>query len=187
IALMRDPVLARLGAIAAVSFGFSVILGNWVVTLLERADGLGRIEAGAIGSLILIMGIVGRPAGGALVRVSPELAPRMMAGSFLLGASGVALLSLSAEVSLDVVGAAAVGLAAGIPFGATMAGATRAYPRAAGAAVGAMNTYPVLTIVCGAPLVGLTFGLPGHGRIGFGVVAALWLCALAVIPRLRLR
>ncbi|MDQ6729536.1 MAG: MFS transporter, partial [Actinomycetota bacterium] len=187
IGLMRDPVLARLGAIAAVSFGFSVILGNWVVTLLERTEGLGRIEAGAIGSLILIMGIVGRPAGGALVRVSPELASWMMAASFLLGAAGVALLSLTADLSLDVVGAAAVGLAAGIPFGATMAGATRAYPHAAGAAVGAMNTYPVLTIVCGAPLVGLTFGLPGHGRIGFGVVAALWLGALAVIPRQRLR
>lgn len=64
-----------------------------------------------------------------------------------------------------------------------MAGAARAHPEAAGAAVGAMNVYPVLTIVAGAPLLGASFGLPGHGRIGFVVVAALWLAALAVIPR----
>jgi hypothetical protein len=49
-----------------------------------------------------------------------------------------------------------------------------------------MNTYPVMTIVCGAPLVGLAFDLPGDGRFGFAVLAALWLSALALLPRLRI-
>jgi ABC-type nitrate/sulfonate/bicarbonate transport system permease component len=96
------------------------------------------------------------------------------------------LVALSAGRGLDVVAAALIGLAAGIPFGVTMAGSTRAYPDAAGTAIGAMNTYPVLAIVCGTPLAGLTFSLPGNGRIGFAVIAALWVAALATLPRLRI-
>jgi MFS family permease len=185
LALLSDRRLARLGMIACVSFGFSVILGNWVVTLLERTGGLARGTAGAIGSLLLLLGIVGRPAGGLLVRAFPRLTRRTLAASFVVGAAGTVLVALSLGRAADTVGAALAGLAAGIPFGATVAGATRAYPSAAGAAVGAMNTYPVVAIVCGAPLVGLSFGLPGNGRIGFAALAALWLSAVALLPRLR--
>ncbi len=183
-ALLTDPAVVRLGLISSVSFGFSVILGNWVVTLLERAGGLSRATAGAIGSLILLIGILGRPAGGLLTRSRPRVARRALAISFLGGALGIALLVLSLGVAVDGLGAAVIGLSAGIPFGVTMAGATRAHPQAAGAAVGAMNTYPVLAIVCGTPLVGLTFSLPGEGRIGFVVLAALWVSASALLPRL---
>lgn len=181
--LMEDPRLARLGAVSAVSFGFSVVLGNWVVTLLERNGGLSRGTAGAIGSLILILGIVGRPAGGVIVRARPAAARRAIAAAFLAGTAGVVVLVLAPSGLLDGLAAGLVGLAAGIPFGATVAGAVESYPQAAGAAVGAMNVYPVLTIVAGAPLVGLSFGLPGDGRIGFGVLAAVWVAALRVIPR----
>jgi MFS transporter, NNP family, nitrate/nitrite transporter len=185
--LVADRVLARLGAVSSVSFGFSVILGAWVVTLLERNGGLGRGSAGAIGSLILVLAIVGRPLGGILTRALPRLTWPAVAASFILGAAGTILLALALDPGLDALGAGLAGLAAGVPFGATVVGAARAYPTAAGTAVGAMNTYPVLTIVCGAPLVGLTFSLPGDGRIGFVVLAGLWLAALAVIPwRLRL-
>jgi MFS family permease len=185
-ALMADRRLMRLGLISSVSFGFSVILGNWVVTLLERTGGLARGTAGAIGSLLLLLGIVGRPAGGLLVRAFPRLTRRTLAASFLAGALGTAVITLSLGAGADTVAAALAGLAAGIPFGVTVSGAARAYPDAGGAAVGAMNTYPVITIVCGAPLVGLAFGLPGHGRIGFAVLAALWLCAIAILGGLEL-
>jgi len=185
--LLADPTLARLGGVSAVSFGFSVILGAWVVTLLERAGGLRRGAAGAIGSLILVLAIVGRPLGGLLARALPGATWLVVGGSFLAGAAATALLALVPGPGFDALAAAVAGLAAGIPFGATVAGSARAYPAAAGAAVGAMNTYPVLAIVCGAPLLGLTFSLPGNGRIGFAALAALWLAALAVIPwRLRL-
>jgi len=42
----------------------------------------------------------------------------------------------------------------------------------------------VLAIVCGAPLVGLTFSLTGRGRIGFAVLAAMWSGALLVLKGL---
>jgi predicted MFS family arabinose efflux permease len=180
--LLSDRRLIRLGLIASVSFGFSVILGNWVVTLLERTGGYHKAAAGAIGSLILILGIVGRPTGGILVRALPQATWRVLAASFALGALGTALLTISAGRVPDVLGAVLAGLAAGLPFGATMAGASAAYPSAPGAAVGAMNTYPVIVIVAGAPLIGLTFSLPGHGRIGVGLLAALWACAILAIP-----
>ncbi len=182
-ALLADRTLAQLGAMSSVSFGFSVILGNWVVTLLERTEGLSRGTAGAIGSLLLILAIAGRPAGGILARSLPHAVWRAVAFSFAAVALGTALLALSLSGVVDVAGAALAGLAAGIPFGATLVGATRIYPHAAGAAVGAMNIYPILVIVCGAPLVGLTFSLPGEGRIGFAALAALSLAAIAAIPR----
>lgn len=184
--LLRDPMIARLGAVSAVSFGFSVILGNWIVTLLERTAGYGEGAAGATGSLILILGILGRPAGGALTRSRPGQTWRIVTISFATGAIGTALLASSSGHLLDAAAAILIGLSAGIPFGATIVGAAQAYPRAAGVAVGAMNTYPVLMIVLGAPLLGLTFGLPGNGRIGFLVLAAVWLATIVVIPR-RLR
>ena len=185
--LLADRRLIRLGAVSAVSFGFSVIIGNWVVTLLERHAGLSRGAAGAVGSLILLLGIVSRPAGGMLARARSATTWRAVAVSFLVGALGTALLSASVSVPLDVLGTALVGMAVGIPFGATVAGAARVYPNASGAAVGAMNSYPVLAIVAGTPLVGLTFSMPGDGRIGFAALAILWAGAVAVIPyRLRL-
>jgi MFS transporter, NNP family, nitrate/nitrite transporter len=183
-ALMADRQLARLGALSTVSFGFSVILGAWVVTLLERHDGLHAGPAGAIGSLILLMGIVGRPAGGILVRAHPHLTRPMLAASFVAGSVGTVVLFVAPGTAGDAAAAAVIGAAAGIPFGFTISAATRARPQAAGAAVGAMNIYPVLAIVCGAPLVGLTFSLTGGGRIGFAVVAALWASATLVLKGL---
>jgi hypothetical protein len=48
-----------------------------------------------------------------------------------------------------------------------------------------MNTYPVATIVVGAPLVGLTF-LGGHGgQAGFIAVAVLWAAAALAVPKAR--
>ena len=74
---------------------------------------------------------------------------------------------------LAVLGAAAVGLAAGIPFAPAFAGAARLRPDAPGAAVGFVNMAAAVTILVGTPLLGLSFSLPGDGRIGFVVIAGL--------------
>jgi uncharacterized membrane protein YhaH (DUF805 family) len=42
-----------------------------------------------------------------------------------------------------------------------------------------------VTILVATPLFGLTFSLPGEGRIGFLVVAVLWAATALVVPRLR--
>jgi MFS-type transporter involved in bile tolerance (Atg22 family) len=48
-----------------------------------------------------------------------------------------------------------------------------------------VNMAANLLIVVATPLVGLSFALPGDGRLGFVVTAALWLAAVLVVPTVR--
>ena len=177
---VRDRHLYRLAAIHAFSFGFSVIVGNWVVTLLEH-HGQSKGAAAAVGSLTLLLGAVTRVAGGPLLR-RPD-AHRWIAGSLVIGGAASVALALPLPLAGYVAAAAVLGLAAGVPYAKVFTGAAAARPDAPGAAVGFVNAWPSLAIVAGAPLVGLTFSLPGDGRIGFlalGILAAL---AALVTPR----
>jgi MFS family permease len=176
-ATVRDRRLLPLGAWHAASFGLSVVLGNWTVTLLHRAGGVSEATAGLAGGLILFLGVVSRPAGGRLID-----RPALVRASFLVSAAGTVALAVASPFALAVVGAALVGLAAGIPFAPSFAGAARVRPDAPGAAVGLVNMVAAVTILVGTPLLGLTFSLPGDGRIGFAVVAALCLATVAVRP-----
>jgi nitrate/nitrite transporter NarK len=172
----RDPRLVRFAVMHSASFGFSVVIGNWVVTLLERAGDVSSRVAGVAGALTLLLGIVTRPLGGRWTGRR-----RLLAASFLAGGSGTLLLAVATPLPLAVAAAAVVGLAAGVPFAPAFAGAARARPEAPGAAVGLVNMAAAVTIVVATPLVGLSFSLPGDGRIGIVVVGLLWaLAALSV-------
>ena len=176
----RDPTLYRFAAIHAMSFGFSVVIGNTVVTLLEH-HGHSKRAAAIAGSLTLLLGFFTRVAGGALLRRSD--APRWIEGSLVLGGLGAVALALPLPYGVLVVAAALVGLAAGLPFAMAFTGAARARPDAPGAAVGFINAWASLVIVAGTPLVGLTFSLPGDGRIGFVAIGALAVLAALATPR----
>lgn len=175
---LRDRRLVPLAVMHAASFGGSVILGNWIVTLLHRAGGDSEHVAGIVGALILGVGIVSRPLGG---RLSHHVA--LLRVSFLVGGAAVALLAVARPLPLAIAAAFVVGLAAGLPFAPAFAGAARVRPDAPGAAVGLVNMAAAVTILVGTPLVGLSFSLPGDGRIGFVVVAVLWAAAAAAVPR----
>jgi MFS family permease len=170
-----DRRLLPLGAIHAASFGLSVVLGNWVVTLLHRAGGVSEHAAGLAGGLVLFLGLGSRPLGGRLVDRSAWIR-----ASFLVSAIGTAILAVASPFGLAVAGAALVGIAAGIPFAPAFAGAARVRPDAPAAAVGLVNMVAAVTILAGTPLLGLSFSLPGEGRIGFAVVAALCLATVLV-------
>ena len=179
---VTDPLIARLGVVHSASFAFSVIAGNWVVTLLTRQLGLSYRGAGLAGALTLVLGIGGRPLGGWTVRRFPARSRVVIAGSLALGGLAMLTLALSSSLALDVLAAAVLGLAAGVPFGACVDAAARTFPRAPGEAVGAMNLYAVTAIILGTPLVGATFSLPGAGRIGFAALAVLTGAAIAAVP-----
>jgi MFS family permease len=169
----RDRRLYRLAAVHAMSFGFSVVIGNTVVTLLEH-HGHSKRSAAIAGSLTLLLGFFTRIAGGPLLRRRD--ASRWVAVSLVLGGAGAIALALPLPYAVLVAVAAVVGLAAGTPFAMAFTGAAHARPDSPGAAVGFVNAWASLVIVAGTPLVGLTFSLPGDGRIGFfaiGIVAAL--------------
>lgn len=179
---VRDRRLHRLAAIHSLSFGFSVIVGNWVVTLLEH-HGQPKGAAAAAGSLTLLLGFFTRIAGGPLLRRHD--AHRFVAASLVLGGVGCAVLALPVPLAVLVAAAGLVGLATGLPFATVFVGSAVARPDAPGAAIGFVNAFASLTIVVGTPLVGLTFSLPGDGRIGFVVLAALAALAAVVTPRTR--
>ncbi len=180
--LWLDGRLWRFGLVHAASFGLSVLIGDWVVTLLERAGGLSSGLAGAIGSLTLLLGIATRPWGGALARRRPDAIVRAVAWSFVAGAVGTAVLVAAKPLPLALAASAVVGLAAGVPFAYAFSGAAAARPDAPAAAVGFVNMIPATAILVGNPLLGLGFSAPGEGRIGFSAVALLWLAALGALP-----
>jgi MFS family permease len=172
---IADRRLLPLAAWHAGSFGLSVVLGNWVVTLLHRAGGVSDQAAGVAGGLVLFLGLLSRPLGGRLAD-----RPGVVRSSFLVSAAGAAALAVATPLPLAVLGAIAVGLAAGIPFAPAFAGAARLRPDAPGAAIGLVNMAAAVTILVGTPLLGLSFSLPGDGRIGFAAIAALCLATAAV-------
>jgi MFS family permease len=176
----RDRLLYRLAAIHAASFGFSVVIGNWVVTLLEH-HGHSKGVAAAAGSLTLLLGFFTRVAGGPLLK-RPD-ASRWVAGSLVVAGLGAVALALPLPLAALVAAAAVVGLASGVPFAMAFTGAAAARPDSPGAAVGFVNGWAALAIVAGAPLVGLTFSLPGDGRIGFVVLGCLAAVAALATPR----
>ena len=180
--IVRDRRLYPLAVAHTASFGLSVIVGVWAVSLLQHDD-YGRRLAGLIAALTLLGGLVTRPIGGRLLQRRPELAIRLVGASMLVGAAGTVLLLLDVPVAVRVAGAALLGLAAGIPFAPAFAGAQVTRPDAPAAAIGFINSCATLLIVVGTPLVGVTFGLTGHGRAGFVALAVGWALAfLAVRP-----
>lgn len=163
------------------SFGLSVIAGNWIAPLL-RHDGLSRGAAAGVGAMTLLGGLVTRPLAGIVVRRRPGSAGALLATSTLCGTAGTAVLALPVPAAALAVAAAALGLAAGVPFALAFRGAQRLVPHAPAAAVGAVNSAATFAILALTPLVGLTFSLPGHGRIGFAALAAGWAAAAAALP-----
>jgi MFS transporter, NNP family, nitrate/nitrite transporter len=168
--------LVRLGLLHGATFGLSVVAANWIVPLLER-HGEPRATAAALGSLLLLGGLVTRPLGGFVATNRAVLVAALIAGS-----SAFAVLALPVPLAPLALAAAVAGLAAGLPFAAVFAGAQRARPDAPGAAIGFVNSWAIGAIVAGTPLLGLTFSLPGDGRLGFACLAALWAAAVVTVP-----
>ncbi len=181
--LWTDGRLLRLGIVHTATFGLSILIGNWVVTLLERAGGLSSGAAGLVGSLTLLLGIGSRPLGGWLLRGHPEWTGRIVLGSIAGGAAGTVALLAARPLGLAIAASAVIGIASGLPFAYVFNAAPRVRPDAPAAAIGVVNTYAIAVILVGNPLLGLSFSLPGEGRIGFAAIAALWLVALVAVRR----
>ena len=182
-ALLRDRRLDRLAVAHMASLGLNAVVANWAVTLLTRAGGYSLAVAGVASALTLAAGIVGRPLGGWLARRDPARGRALVAASLGAGSAGTALLLPAGPLALVFAACALVGFGAGLAFAPVFAAAAALRPAGPGAAVGLVNMAGNLVIVAGTPLLGLSFALPGDGRAGFAVVAALWAAALLALPR----
>ena len=180
-ALVRDGALLRLAVVFAGSFGLSVVIANWVVTLLEGDARLRPETAGAIGALTLVLGAFSRPLGGWLLHHGPDRMREWIVVAATVGAIGTLALT-SGSVAVALLGAMFVGLAAGIPFAMSFTGATHLHPEAPATAVGLVNGTGALTILVGVPLVGVAFA-HDLGTWAFAAMAALWLATTLALPR----
>jgi hypothetical protein len=180
LAVVGDRRLRPLAVLHTCSFGLSIVAGAWITSLLTR-HGMGHRSAAVVGALVLLLGGLTRPLGGALGLRALGAAWASLA----VGAAGCALLAAPVPAAALAVGAVVAGLAAGMPFAPAIGTAQRLRADAPAAAVGVVNGFANLVILVLTPLIGLTFSLPGDGRIGFGVLAVLWasgLLALRLAP-----
>ena len=183
--LASDGRLRRLAVVFAASFGLSVVIANWVVTLLERETSASSEAAGLIGALTLVLGIVSRPLGGWILARHPSRVRGAIVAAALAGAAGALMLATGSR-SLAVVGALVVGLAAGISFAPAFSGAAALHPGAPATAIGFVNATGALTILAGTALAGVAFAAD-RGVEAFVVLAALWAASALATPAPRSR
>ena len=170
--LAADTHLLRLAVVFAASFGLSVVVANWVVTLLERETSLSSTAAGAIGALTLVLGVVSRPLGGWILARRPRHVRGATAGAALLGAAGTLALA-SGSLPLAALGAVLVGLCSGVSFAPAFTGAATLHPGGPATAIGFVNSAGALTIVVGSALVGAAFAAD-LGTWAFLALAGIW-------------
>jgi MFS family permease len=180
--VIGDRRLWPLAAVQIATFGLSVVAGNWVVTLLEH-EGHGRSISGVVGGLVLFAGVATRPLGGLVVRRDRRSAWRLVASSLIVGSAGALVLAAAPPLWVAALAALAVGLAAGFPFAAVFDMTLRIRADAPAAAVGFVNGAAVLVILVCTPLAGLTFSLPGDGRLAFLAIGLAWATALLAVGR----
>lgn len=180
--LLRDRRLLRLSAMNLASAGFPPIVSAWVVTLLVEAGGFSTAKAGAVGSLSLLGMIVSRPIAGWIVHRRPRYVVPGLIASSLLGAGGTVMLAFVGPLWLAILGSAFVGFGTGVPWTYVFQQAPLVRPEASGAALAVVNMTPLVIAITGIPLIGLTFDMPGDGRIGFLALAGVWMLLLLVRP-----
>ena len=98
--MLLAPQLWLLGIAQMATFGISVVVGSWVVIVLTKALKVPATQAGLIGSLVLLLGIVSRPAGG-IMRKHVGIRP-LLAGSLLIIALGCFAFVSPTSISLGI-------------------------------------------------------------------------------------
>jgi MFS family permease len=179
--MLLAPQLWLLGLVQMASFGLSVVVGSWVVVILTKVLNVPTTQAGLIGSLVLLLGIVSRPLGGVLRR---HLGFRpLFIGSLLTIALGCfAFVSSSISLVIALTAVVLIGIGVGLPYAAMFSRAGALFPGRAGAAMGLVNMLGILMILGGAPLVGHLADLSGSFRISFVVLGGFSLLVCAVVP-----
>jgi MFS family permease len=179
--MLLAPQLWLLGMMQMATFSLSVVIGSWVVVLLTKVLNVPATKAGLIGSLVLLLGIVSRPLGGALRR---HMGVRLLfAGSLLMIAVGCFVFvfpSISFGAALMAV--LLIGIGCGLPYAAMFSRAGALFPGRAGAAMGLVNMVGIVMILAGAPFVGHLADLTGTFRASFVVLGGFSLLVCAVIP-----
>lgn len=175
--MLSNSQLWLLGMAQMASFGLAIVAGAWISLLLRESLHTSPARAGLVGSTVLLLGIVTRPAGGALVpRVG---ARRLLRASLLLSALGCLWLGFGVRsVVPAAIAVVVLGVGCGLPYAALFNSAAALYPDRAGAAMGLVNMLGIVMILAGAPLVGWLADWTGSFQASFLTLGAFTLCIL---------
>lgn len=179
--MLLAPQLWYLGLMQMATFGISLVVGSWVVVLLTKGMKIPATEAGMIGALVLLLGIVSRPLGGYLRRhmgIRPLFIVSLLMialGCFLLVPASISLAGALTAVML-------IGLGFGLPYAAMFSRAGALFPGRAAAAMGFVNMLGIIMILGGAPLVGHLTDLTGSFKTSFAALGGFSLFTCAVVP-----
>jgi nitrate/nitrite transporter NarK len=181
--LLGHPQLWLLGLVQMASFGLVILVGSWITLLLHNQLGLTLTQAGALGSVVLLLGIVTRPLGGLLAAGIPMQA--LLAAGLVINVAGcVTLAAASSSMGSAVLAIVLLGVGCGLPYATLFNRAAALFPGRAGAAMGLVNMLGIVMILVGAPVVGKIADWTGSFQASFVALAtfnAVVLFAVAFI------
>lgn len=182
--MLSNPQLWLLGLVQMASFGLAIVVGAWISMLLQQDLAVSPARAGLVGSVVLLLGIVTRPLGGALV---PRMGVRRLV-RVSLALSAAACVWLGSGIHSTAPAAVAVvmlGFGCGLPYAGVFNTAAALYRDRAGVAMGLVNMLGILMILGGAPLVGLLADWTGNFHFSFLSLGAFTALVLAVTFRMK--
>jgi nitrate/nitrite transporter NarK len=179
--MLLAPQLWLLGLVQMASFGLSLVVGSWVVVMLVRVLKVPATQAGLIGSLVLLLGIVSRPLGG-ILRRHIGIRPLFIGSLVMIAAGCFAFVSSSISLGIALAAVVLIGMGVGLPYAAMFTRAGALFPGRAGAAMGLVNMLGILMILGGAPLVGHLADLSGTFRASFVVLGGFALAVCVAVP-----
>ena len=165
-------------------FGMAIVVSTWVTLYLEDAFGLSIGAAGLIGSITLVLGIVSRASGGAVLEAGLE-PMRLVRVGLILAVAGLTLIAVAPSLPVAVAGLIITGLGVGFPYAAVFNGAAASVPASAASAQAMVGWGGLLTAIFGPPLVGTLLDATGSFSAGFLVLAAIVVAVLALTSLVR--
>ncbi len=169
------------------TFGLAMLVGTWITAFLYQDLGLSLSTAGSLGSVVLISGILARPAGGFIIDQGWIASRTMIRVSLLSGTLGLALLALPDRPIWEALfGLILIGFAFSLPYSAVMNSATASFPESPGSAVGIVGGFSLILIALGAPAMGALYAQTANFQLAFGllsVVSLLIFLLTCLIPQ----
>ncbi len=167
----RSPAVWTLGLSHTGTFGLGNAVAAWLAVYLAHQSGLSLGLAATLGSVALLTGMFFRPLGGVLIakRVIGSI-PLLRLGT-ILGALGVAALSLPLHLPLlAALGMAMIAIGATIPYTPVFNEAAHLRGVGKGVAQGLVSLISTPTVLLGPPLIGFLFEHTGSITLAFSSI-----------------
>ncbi len=177
--LLSHKELWLLGFLQMASFGLVIVIGTWINELLKLNIGLTPKTAGAVGSIVLLLGIITRTYGGQLVKKLGYR--RLILISISFNIAGCFFLAfLASTFPLVLLAIVLLGFGCGLPYAALFSKATILFPGRAGAAMGLVNMLGIIMILAGSPLLGKIADMTGNFQMAFVALGCFSVLAFVV-------